>query len=104
MRENINKKGSKKKKKKGKERKVGRPELLNLTLRRYLLKGRLLGVQNPIFSRHWPKMGFKKASESILGRSGKGLGRIFGAHGKVWGRFPFIFGCLWEGLSKRLLK
>ena len=66
--------------------------------------GCFLDVQNPIFFRHWPKIGSKRASESILGRFGKGLGRIFGAFGRVWGRFSFIFGCLWEGLSKRLLK
>ena len=52
--------------------------------------GCFLDVQKPIFFRQWPKMGFKRASESILGRFGKGLGMIFGAHGRVWGRFSFI--------------
>ena len=66
--------------------------------------GCFLDVQNPIFFRHWPKIGSKRASESILGRFGKGLGKIFGAFGMVWWRLSFIFGCLWEGLSKRLLK
>ena len=52
--------------------------------------GCFLDVQNTIFFRLWPKMGFKRASESILGPFGKGLRRIFGAHGRVWGRFSFI--------------
>ena len=91
MREKINKKRKQKKERKKRGRKGALSEVLNLTVRRYLLKGRLLDVQIPFLFRHWPKMGFKRASESILGRFGKGLGRIFGAHGRVWGRFSFIF-------------
>ena len=66
--------------------------------------GHFLGIHIRAFAQHWPKMGSKRASESILNRFGKGLGRIFRAFGRVWGRFSFIFGCLWESLSKRLLK
>ena len=65
--------------------------------------GCFLDVQNPIFFRHWPKMGFKKASESILGR----LERIVEDFWSTWeglGKIFLYFGCLWEGLSKRLLK
>ena len=69
----------------------------------HLLKGRLLDVQNQAFFKHWPQMGSKRPSGSILGRFGEGFGRIWGRFGRVWGRIwkdsgPFeqVMGRFWK--------
>ena len=49
--------------------------------------GRFLDVQNQAFFKHWPEMGSKRLSGSILGRFGKGFGKVLREFGKVLGRF-----------------
>ena len=49
--------------------------------------GRFLAIQNHAFFKHWPKMGSKRPSGSILGRFWEDLGRIWEGFGRNLGGF-----------------
>ena len=52
----------------------------------WALLGRFVGVGHRAFIKHWPKMGSKKPSGSILGGCLKDLGKFGGGFGTSLGR------------------
>ena len=53
--------------------------------RSWPLLGRFLDVQNRAFFKHWPKLGSKRPSGSILGRFGEDLGGFCACLGTILG-------------------
>ena len=112
MREKINKKGSKKKREKREEREVGLSKVPNLTLRRYLLKGRL-PWKPPLFDLRtlgfidaWLKKvvwGRLEGRVNILGYLGGhfgSLGAPFGLILALLGRLLDPFWLSWDVLGR----
>ena len=68
----------------------------------WALLGGFLGLQNLAFVKHWPKMGSKRPSGSILEGFGEGSGRILEGLGRILANFWMDFGKIWGRILARV--
>ena len=64
--------------------------------------GRLLGVKNRAFFKHWPNMGSKRPFGSILGGSWEDLGGFWEGLGRILADFWMDFRKIWERIWERV--